>query len=175
MFVDDARGVRAAPTILFEGSPSLASTMPYLAVTLIAAAIVLVAATLASTAGLAMAWGLAEAAVLLLALSFSYKVAHVISCWIEIDDARIRVRSGVILREVASLELFRIQNVWAIAHGWQRIAGIGDLVIETSDPRHPVWCLSGLPNPEALRDALNVASVELRTRRGIGEVNLGAI
>ncbi|QVN18987.1 PH domain-containing protein [Burkholderia pyrrocinia] len=161
--------------MIYEGSPSLALVVPGAFGAALVGVVVAATAAIASGLGVEMAWGVAQMIFLLLALSLAVRIVHLLTCRIEIDDARMRVTTGLIVREVCSLELFRIQNVWSVTRWWQGAFGIGELVIETSDARHPVWNLPGLRHPETLRDMLNAIAVELRTSRGIGEVNLGAI
>lgn len=155
--------------------PSPVCALPRTCAVVIAACLVLLAADTAQRQGVASAWGLAVAVLMVLALNLVIRIVQLLSCRIEIDEARIRVSAGLVVREVCSLELFRIQNVWSVTRWWQAPFDVGDIVIETSDARHPVWRLTGMRDPQALRDALNVAALELRRTRGVSEVNFGVV
>jgi uncharacterized membrane protein YdbT with pleckstrin-like domain len=56
----------------------------------------------------------------------------------EIDVERITCRKGILNRTVQSVELFRIQDVTSVHSWWQRMLGIGAIVLMTSDSNNPV-------------------------------------
>ncbi|CAJ0781530.1 PH domain-containing protein [Ralstonia chuxiongensis] len=161
--------------VLFDGSPALASTLPAFIRCCLASVSTVVLAAWLESAGLAYAWWLWVAVTAACLVRFSFGVLRIACTRVLVDGQRIRVSAGILQREVTSLELFRIQNVWSVVRWWQRPFGVGDLLIETSDPRHPSWRLSGLPGAEQLRDALNEAAVALRISRGVREVNVGQV
>lgn len=161
--------------VLFEGSPAVASTLPtFIRCSLASVGAVVLAAWLESE-GLAYAWWLWVVVTAACLARLTSGLLRIACTRVIVDGQRIRVSAGILQREVTSLELFRIQNVWSVVRWWQRPFGIGDLVIETSDPRHPTWRLAGLPAPEQLRDALNEAAVALRISRGVREINVGQV
>lgn len=92
-----------------------------------------------------------------------------------ITRARVRFSYGLITRKVASVELFRIQNIKSESPWWQTLLGFGSLVLETSDAWHPLWRLPGIPLSEELRDQLNEIAMHSRVSRGVGEVNIGRL
>ncbi|WP_038729624.1 PH domain-containing protein [Burkholderia pseudomallei] len=161
--------------VLFEGSPALVSNMPVLLEGAFASVLAVAITAWLASRGVAAAWWIWIVVASVYLLRLAHAVLDTVCTHITIDALRIRLSSGVLLREVASLELFRVQNVWSVVRWWQRPLGIGDLIIETSDPRHPVWRLAGLPDPERLRDTLNEAAVELRGARGVREINVGQV
>ncbi|MBK3786042.1 PH domain-containing protein [Paraburkholderia aspalathi] len=105
----------------------------------------------------------------------AYRIGETEFTHIVIDGARLTWRGGLLTRRVASVELFRIQNVEAISTWWQRGLGFGTLVIESSDANHPLWILPGMPDAELMRDALNRRALALRDARGIREFNVGRV
>ena len=74
-----------------------------------------------------------------------------------------------------SVELFRIQDVTSVHPWWQRMFGIGAVVVMTSDSNNPVWRLPGMKGAEQLRSELNRAAIALRDVKGVWEVNMGRI
>nr|WP_311530320.1 PH domain-containing protein [uncultured Ralstonia sp.] len=161
--------------VLFDGSPALASIMPaFIRGSLASVGAVVLAAWLESI-GLAYAWWLWVTVTAACLVRLAFGALRIVCTRVLVDGQRIRLSAGILQREVTSLELFRIQNVWSVVRWWQRPFAIGDLLIETSDPRHPFWRLSGLPDPEQLRDVLNEAAVALRISRGVREVNVGQV
>lgn len=169
------RDLSSCQDVFFEGRPSLALNAPLVIETAALSVGMSTVAVWIDARGFAPAWWIAALVDLALLLRLSYGIAETACRWILIDTARIRVSSGVLVRQVVSLELFRIQNVWCVTRWWERPFGLGDLIIETSDPRHPVWRLAGLPDAEDLRDMLNEAAVALRSVRGVREINVGQV
>lgn len=92
-----------------------------------------------------------------------------------IDAERITFRRGIFNRQVSSLELFRILDVTSIHPWWQRVFGVGTVVVMTSDSNYPVWRLPGIVNAEQMRNGLNRAAITLRDQKGIREVNMGRV
>ena len=93
----------------------------------------------------------------------------------EIDVERITCREGIFNRTVQSVELFRIQDVTSVHPWWQRMFGIGAVVVMTSDSNNPVWRLPGMKEAEQLRNELNSAAIALRDVKGVREVNMGRV
>ncbi|WP_323123154.1 PH domain-containing protein [Burkholderia alba] len=94
---------------------------------------------------------------------------------IVLDQARLTCRSGLVERQVASVELYRVQNVVSRSRWWERVFGFGTLIIESSDATRPVWVLRGTPDVEALRDDLTAYALALRDARGVREINMGRV
>jgi Bacterial PH domain len=82
---------------------------------------------------------------------------------IVIDTRRIIWEQGIFKRQTFSLELVRISDVRTVKPWWQRIFGVGSIMIDTTDPRHPVRRLPGIKNPERLRDDLMRAALALQS------------
>jgi membrane protein YdbS with pleckstrin-like domain len=93
----------------------------------------------------------------------------------ENDVERITCRKGILNRTVQSVELFRIQDVTSVHPWWQRMFGIGAVVVMTSDSNNPVWRLPGMKDAEQLRNELNRAAIALRDVKGVREVNMGRV
>ncbi len=92
-----------------------------------------------------------------------------------IDPERITLRKGILNRTVNSVELYRIQDVTSVHPWWQRMFGIGAVIVMTSDTNNPVWRLPGMKDAEQLRNELNKAAIELRNIKGVQEVNMGRV
>lgn len=92
-----------------------------------------------------------------------------------IDEERLTWREGILTRRVMSVELYRIQNVELVMSWWERLAGFGTLIIESSDAAYPVWTLPGIAQAEPLREALIRYSIALREKKGIREFNMGQV
>jgi membrane protein YdbS with pleckstrin-like domain len=94
---------------------------------------------------------------------------------IVIDSVRMTMRYGILSRRVASVEMYRVQNVECVSSWWERLMGFGTLVVESSDVNHPRWTLRGMPDVEALREWMNLAAIARRDAKGIREVNMGRV
>ncbi len=91
-----------------------------------------------------------------------------------IDLERITLRK-ILNRTVNSVELYRIQDVTSVHPWWQRMFGVGAVILMTSDTNNPVWRLLGMKDAGQLRNELNKAAIELRDIKGMQEVNMGRV
>lgn len=92
---------------------------------------------------------------------------------VAIDAERLTLREGVLTKTTSSAELFRMLDVTLVQPWWQRLLGIGKLVIHTSDASHPQLVLEGMQHAEWLRDTLNRAVIDIRERKGMREITMG--
>lgn len=90
-----------------------------------------------------------------------------------LDEKRLTIQSGLVGRNVKSVELFRIQDVNFMQNGWQGLFGIGALVILTSDQYHPREVLFGVRDGIALREQITDAATAIRTKAGVHEITVG--
>jgi len=157
----------------FEASPVWTVNLPLL-VNCAIAEIVLLLLVAGAAAVTDLWWGLAV--VLLVPIGVALQaIAQTRATRFVIDEARVTVTTGLVLRETISVELSRIQNVQAQALWWQERMGFGSLRFETSDLYHPVWVLHGIPDAIVWRDYLTRYTVALREARGIRDVNIGRL
>lgn len=94
---------------------------------------------------------------------------------IAIDEDRLVLRTGVLTKTVSSMELFRMLDITLVHPWWQRLLGIGTLVIHANDASHPRLELEGMPQAEWLRDTLNRAVIDCRERKGMRELTMGYV
>ncbi len=161
--------------VVFLGSPNWAVNLPFF----LKCGSVVVVATFAAFAALSVASPvpLVAAVVVLTAASgvAVLRVATTAYTEIMIDSVRLTYRTGILTRRVASVELYRVQNVECVSAWWERLLGFGTLVVESSDVNHPRWILCGMNNVEFLREWMNQAAIERRDVKGIREVNMGRV
>jgi membrane protein YdbS with pleckstrin-like domain len=105
----------------------------------------------------------------------AYRMSMTAYTRLVIDDERLTWCEGIFTRRVISVELFRIQNAEVRETWWQRMAGFGTLILETSDAAYPLWILPGIPQVEPLREALIRYSNALRAEKGVREFNTGRV
>jgi uncharacterized membrane protein YdbT with pleckstrin-like domain len=115
------------------------------------------------------------AALIWILSTLAYRVVSTACTRIIIDNERLTWREGILERRVISVELYRIQNVEARMAWWQRLAGFGTLIIESSDAAYPTWVLPGIPDVDGLREALIRYAIAMREVKGVREINTGKV
>jgi len=165
----------AGQVIEFQGSPNAAINLPYFLKCGCAA--VLAAGAAYGTAGLASPWPLLASLLAVVAIGATAALRAATTAYTEIviDSVRLTYRYGILTRRVASVEMYRIQNVECVSDWWERLLGFGTLVVESSDVSHPRWVLRGMNNVESLREWMNRAAIARRDVKGIREVNMGRV
>jgi membrane protein YdbS with pleckstrin-like domain len=161
--------------LVFKGSPVWQVNLPLIVAYAGLLVLLMVTSAYGTLARWPLPWWIWAAVAAVLFLRVAYAAAITATTRIVIDQARVRFSYGLVTREVASVELFRIQNVQAVSNWWQSMLGFGTLVLETSDTWHPLWRVPGIADAAELRDRLNQMAVDLRRERGIGEVNFGRV
>jgi uncharacterized membrane protein YdbT with pleckstrin-like domain len=167
---------RSAPVneVIFQGTPSQLINLPAFIKGAFAVLAIGIGFGYASTRW-ALPWFIPVLAVLLVFGSVGLAYLQVKFTEFEIDAERITCRKGILNRTVQSVELFRIQDVTSVHPWWQRMFGIGAVVVMTSDSNNPVWRLPGMTDAEQLRNELNRAAIALRDVKGVREVNMGRV
>jgi len=163
------------PGLIFDGAPVWQVNLPLIVQYAVLLVFLILAAIYATLAHWPLHWWIWAAVAAPFSVRVAYAVTITATTQIVIDRARVRFSYGLVTREITSIELFRIQNVHAVSTWWQAVLGFGTIVLETSDSWHPVWRMPGISDPAELRDRINRLAVDLRTTRGIGEVNVGRV
>jgi uncharacterized membrane protein YdbT with pleckstrin-like domain len=89
----------------------------------------------------------------------------------ELTTQRLRVKTGVINRHTDEVELYRVKD-FTVREPWlYRLAGCGDVILDTSDRTTPRVLLEAIENPHALRDALRDAVEQIRVTKGVREID----
>jgi membrane protein YdbS with pleckstrin-like domain len=161
--------------IAFNGSPVWMVNLPVAVQSLASCLLLAPVAIYAALHGWSWVWPVCIVMLVYPLLVLAYRVFETAQTHIVIDDARLTWQGGILTRRVASVELYRIQNVEARSDWWERFFGFGTLVIESSDVNHPVWILPGMPGVEGLRDALTEYVVAVRNTMGVREFNVGRV
>jgi uncharacterized membrane protein YdbT with pleckstrin-like domain len=85
----------------------------------------------------------------------------------EITTQRVRVRQGVFSKRTDELELYRVKDSTVLEPFWQRLFGVGNIVITTNDASTPSLTLEALPNATDIREKLRSAIEECRDRKRV--------
>jgi uncharacterized membrane protein YdbT with pleckstrin-like domain len=84
-----------------------------------------------------------------------------------ITTQRIRIASGVFTRKTDEVELYRVTDYKLVEPFWQRMFGLGNIVLSTSDESNPTVSLEGIRNAAALRDELRKHVETCRDRKRV--------
>ena len=85
----------------------------------------------------------------------------------EITTQRVRIRQGVFSKRTDELELYRVKDSTVLEPFWQRMFGIGNIVITTNDTTTPTLTLEALPDAPGTREKLRAAIEECRDRKRV--------
>jgi uncharacterized membrane protein YdbT with pleckstrin-like domain len=85
----------------------------------------------------------------------------------DLTTQRIRVRQGIFSKRTDELELYRVRDVTVFEPFWQRLFGLGSIVITTMDTSTPSLTLEALPDAQATREHLRAAIEECRDRKKV--------
>ncbi len=90
-----------------------------------------------------------------------------------LSDQRLKITRGVFNRVIEDIELYRVKDTRLTQTFWQRMVGIGDVELGTSDQSSPVVRLASLPDAEAVRDRLRSLVEKRRDSKRVREVDVG--
>jgi membrane protein YdbS with pleckstrin-like domain len=85
----------------------------------------------------------------------------------ELTTQRIRIRQGVFSKRTDELELYRVKDSTVLEPFWQRLFGVGNIVITTNDASTPTLTLEALPHPTETREKLRAAIENCRDRKRV--------
>ena len=84
-----------------------------------------------------------------------------------LTDQRIIIQTGVFSRSIESIELYRIKDIKLNASFTQRIVGIGNILMVSSDKSTPSISLCGFSNPNIKFNQLRVSVETCRLKKGV--------
>lgn len=85
----------------------------------------------------------------------------------ELTTQRVRIRQGVFSKRADELELYRVKDSTVFEPFWQRLFGLGNIVITTNDASTPSVTLEALPSARDTREKLRLATEECRDRKRV--------
>ena len=85
----------------------------------------------------------------------------------ELTDRRLLHREGVLARRHFRIELIDIDDVSHTQSLWQRLVGVGDIVVHSNDRSHPELLMRGIARVQYVADRIDQARREERRRRGV--------
>jgi hypothetical protein len=86
-----------------------------------------------------------------------------------LTDQRLIIQTGVFSRSIESIELYRIKDIKLNSSFTQRIVGIGNILMVSSDKSTPLISLCGFNNPNIKFNQLRVSVETCRLKKGVKE------
>jgi uncharacterized membrane protein YdbT with pleckstrin-like domain len=80
---------------------------------------------------------------------------------------RLFVRTGLIAKHEEEVELFRVKDVTLSQGMFQRLLGVGSVVVLSTDDTTPRLELGGIPDPEGRKEQIRAAFRTARQREGL--------
>lgn len=90
-----------------------------------------------------------------------------------LTDQRLKSSRGVFNRTTDDLELYRVKDTRFAQSVWQRMVGIGDIELSTSDATTPLVRLANIRQADAVRDTLRGLVEKRRDAKRVRELDLG--
>lgn len=90
-----------------------------------------------------------------------------------LTDQRLKSSSGVFNRVTEDLELYRIKDTRFAQSFWQRMVGIGDIELSTSDATTPLVRLANIRKADEVRDTLRGLVEKRRDAKRVRELDFG--
>jgi uncharacterized membrane protein YdbT with pleckstrin-like domain len=90
-----------------------------------------------------------------------------------LTDQRLKSSRGVFNRITDDLELYRIKDTRFEQSVWQRVVGIGDIELNTSDTTTPLVRLKNIHGADQVRDTLRGLVEKRRDAKRVRELDLG--
>lgn len=100
-----------------------------------------------------------------------------ISTLYEITTQRLKIRTGIFIKRVDEIELYRIRDVRVDFSLINQLTNIGDITIRTSDPtsKGRSFVMQCIPEAIERRESLRTLVDEARQQRQIREVDVGNV
>lgn len=84
-----------------------------------------------------------------------------------LTDQRIKIEEGIIGKSRSTLELYRINDIESSQRAMQRLVGIGDVSLMSSDETNPTLVIAGVRDPSGIQDRIRSLSETRKLRRGV--------
>jgi len=81
-----------------------------------------------------------------------------------VTSERVRIQRGLLGRDFDDIELIRIQDLDRTQGVGERMLGIGDISIKSSDPSRPDVVLENVTDPDTVHEIIRRAMLEARKR-----------
>ena len=90
-----------------------------------------------------------------------------------LTDQRLKVTRGVFNRVTDDLELYRVKDTHFQQTFWQRMVGIGDIVLNTSDTTTPTVVVADIKDADSVRERVRGLVEQRRDAKHVRELDVG--
>ena len=90
-----------------------------------------------------------------------------------LTDQRLKFTRGVLTKVTDDLELYRVKDTHFQQTFWQRMVGIGDIVLSTSDTTTPTVVLADIRDAEGVRERVRALVEQRRDAKRVRELDVG--
>lgn len=85
----------------------------------------------------------------------------------ELTTQRLRIFRGVFARDLEEIDLVRVRDTKVKQHLGERMAGVGDVTVFSTDKNNPEIVLNNVKNPVEVRETIRKAYLAEQDRRGL--------
>jgi membrane protein YdbS with pleckstrin-like domain len=90
-----------------------------------------------------------------------------------ISNYRIDFERGILSRKIDTLELWHVEDISFRQNVFDRILGVGTIVVISHDETTPRLEMQGLPQPRPLFDSLKQRIIAVKRQRGVIKMDVG--
>jgi len=90
----------------------------------------------------------------------------------ELTSERLKIRQGVLNKELDELELYRVRDYRLEQPFWLRIFSLGNITLRSSDTSHPYVVLRGIRDGEHVREQIRKYVEECRVKKRVLPLDL---
>jgi uncharacterized membrane protein YdbT with pleckstrin-like domain len=159
---------------IWDGSPSWVLLLGrVIALITVAIAVPVVTHLLAAAASdeesrtflLRVGWSLTIVAVLVLAASFVIGLVLLRSTRYTVTNQRVLIEKGLLTKSLNEIDMRLIDDTVFFQSFLQRILGIGQVTVMSSDKNTPVYVLRGIADPRGVREMIRTHSYQASQRQ----------
>jgi uncharacterized membrane protein YdbT with pleckstrin-like domain len=89
----------------------------------------------------------------------------------ELTTQRLKTRHGILNKHIDELELYRVKDTSLELPFWQRIFGLGTVMMDTSDRSTPQVKMEAIPDAQEVREMLRTHVESLRDKKRVREID----
>jgi uncharacterized membrane protein YdbT with pleckstrin-like domain len=90
----------------------------------------------------------------------------------ELTSERLKIRSGVLNKELEELELYRVRDYRLEQPFWLRLFSLGNVTVTTTDVSQPQVTLRAIADSERVRELIRRNVEDCRTKKGVRSLDL---
>ena len=115
-------------------------------------------------------WWAALIAILAYTVWLAYRILRLKCTEYTVTTENILIEQGILFKDLDDIELFRVNDLKIRQSILQRVLGVGDVCIESTDKSMPTARLRSIPEPRAAFEKIRQASLDTDARRGVTQL-----